>query len=94
MVVTGVNGNWSIDFNEDSLLRRIDEILMNTSLIGHIAIYLIIMFVFTFINVVFYSELLKAINGQRVLLYEALKQQQKRLKQFFSGLYYQVLLVL
>ena len=55
MLVTGANGNWSIDFNEDSLLKRIDEILVNTSLIGYIAIDLIIMFVFTFINVAFYS---------------------------------------
>ena len=80
MVVTGANGSWSIDFNGDSFLQRIFEILSNITMIGYIAIYLLMMFVATFINVAFYSELLKAINGQRVFIFRGFKTATKKIK--------------
>ena len=80
MVVTGANGSWSIDFNRDSFLQRIFEILSNITMVGYIAIYLLMMFMATFINVAFYSELLKAINGQRVFIFRGFKTATKKIK--------------
>jgi len=79
-VITGANGNWSLVPNWNNFFQRLAEILSNITMVGYIAIYLLMMFVATFINVAFYSELLKAINGQHVFIFRGFKVATKKMK--------------
>ncbi len=84
---TSPDGVQSIAFNGDDIikkaLKRADHILANFPNIAFIAIYLVMMFIATFINVAFYSEILKAINGQTVSIFRGFQTATKKIKAIF-----------
>ena len=84
---TSPDGVQSIAFNGDDIikkaLKRADHILANFPNIAYIAIYLVMMFIATFINVAFYSEILKAINGQSVSIFRGFQTATKKIKAIF-----------